>query len=73
MGRPRQCMRITGEVVPPGSLDQNEYNRFARMTPTRRWEGIVRACAAIVEARSLIDAALVSDVVQPAKDLDNSC
>ena len=48
MGRRRKQWSITGEVVPPGSLAPNPYNRFAQMTAEERWESFVRACADII-------------------------
>ena len=48
----RKVIPITGEVVPPGSLRPNPYNRFASSTPEERWESFVRECACIIaEAR----------------------
>jgi hypothetical protein len=49
MARPKRRIRITGEVVPPGSLRNNRHNPYCKMLPTERWEGVVRACAVIVE------------------------
>ena len=48
MGRRRKQWNITGEVVSPGSLAPNPYNRFAGMTAEERWESFVWACAGII-------------------------
>ena len=48
MGRRRKQWNITGEVVPPGSLPPNPYNRYARMAAEERWDSFVRACADII-------------------------
>lgn len=50
--RPRGRTAMNGEVVPPGTLKPNQYNRFAKMTPPRRWEAIVRECARVVAEQS---------------------
>jgi hypothetical protein len=50
--RSKRVVLITGEVVPPGSLRPNPYNRFASSTPEERWESFVGECACIIaEAR----------------------
>ena len=48
MGSRIKKWNITGEVVPPGSLGPNPYNRYARLTAEERWESFVRACAEII-------------------------
>ena len=53
MGRRRKQWNITGEVVSPGSLAPNPYNRFAGMTAEERWESFVRACAEIIAEASV--------------------
>ena len=53
MGRRTKKWNITGEVVPPGSLGPNPYNRYARLTADERWESFVTACAEIIADASM--------------------
>ncbi len=47
MAKARKRLKITVEVVPPGSLSPNEHNPFRNMTPKERWDGIVEVCVNI--------------------------
>jgi len=53
MGRRMKQWNITGEIVPPGLLAANPYNRFARVTAEERWKSFASGCADIIADASL--------------------
>lgn len=44
----RRGVKITGELVPPGTLRTNEHNPFHGMSSEVRWQRIVETCVNIV-------------------------
>jgi len=48
MAKTKHRIRITGEVLPPGSLPPNLEHPHRHETPAQRWAVIVRAAADIL-------------------------